>query len=38
MGVIDVWGAPNEGAQFVLTLPRIELGAISEVAISAGAP
>jgi len=37
-GIIDVWGAPNEGAQFVLTLPRIELGAISEVAISAGAP
>jgi len=37
-GIIDVWGAPNEGAQFVLTLPRIELGDITNVAISAGAP
>lgn len=37
-GIIDVWGAPNEGAQFVLTLPRIELGAITEPAIKAGAP
>lgn len=37
-GIIDVWGAPNEGAQFVLTLPRLELGEISSVAISAGAP
>jgi two-component system sensor histidine kinase MtrB len=37
-GIIDVWGAPNEGAQFVLTLPRLELGEITNVAISAGAP
>jgi two-component system sensor histidine kinase MtrB len=37
-GIIEVWGAPNEGAQFVLTLPRVELGAITKVAISAGAP
>jgi two-component system sensor histidine kinase MtrB len=37
-GIIDVWGAPNEGAQFVLTLPRLELGQITSVAISAGAP
>jgi two-component system sensor histidine kinase MtrB len=37
-GIIDVWGAPNEGAQFVLTLPRLELGAITTVAILAGAP
>lgn len=37
-GIIDVWGAPNEGAQFVLTLPRVELGPITKVAISAGAP
>lgn len=37
-GIIDVWGAPNEGAQFVLTLPRLELGEITSVAISAGAP
>ena len=37
-GVIDVWGAPNQGAQFVLTLPRTELGEISSVAITAGAP
>lgn len=37
-GIIDVWGAPNEGAQFVLTLPRLELGEITDVAILAGAP
>lgn len=37
-GIIDVWGAPNEGAQFVLTLPRVELGPLTRVAISAGAP
>jgi two-component system sensor histidine kinase MtrB len=37
-GIIDVWGAPNQGAQFVLTLPRLELGEITSVAISAGAP
>ena len=37
-GIIDVWGAPNQGAQFVLTLPRVELGEVSTVAISAGAP
>lgn len=37
-GIIDVWGAPNQGAQFVLTLPRTELGEISSVAITAGAP
>lgn len=37
-GIIDVWGAPNEGAQFVLTLPRQELGEITSVAITAGAP
>ena len=36
-GTIEVWGAPNEGAQFVLTLPRIELGEITKVAITAGA-
>ena len=37
-GIIDVWGAPNEGAQFVLTLPRVESGPLTRVAISAGAP
>jgi two-component system sensor histidine kinase MtrB len=37
-GIIDVWGAPNEGAQFVLSLPRMELGEITNVAILAGAP
>ena len=37
-GSIEVWGAPNEGAQFVLSLPRTELGEISKVAIAAGAP
>jgi two-component system sensor histidine kinase MtrB len=37
-GIIEVWGAPNRGAQFVLTLPRLELGAITNVAISVGAP
>ena len=37
-GIIDVWGAPNQGAQFVLTLPRLELGEISGAAILAGAP
>ncbi len=37
-GIIDVWGAPNEGAQFVLSLPRRELGEITSVAILAGAP
>jgi two-component system, OmpR family, sensor histidine kinase MtrB len=37
-GIIEVWGAPNEGAQFVLTLPRVELGPLTGVAISAGAP
>lgn len=37
-GIIDVWGAPNEGAQFVLTLPRMELGEITKVAILAGVP
>lgn len=37
-GIIEVWGAPDEGAQFVLTLPRIELGPISEPAITPGAP
>ena len=30
--------AAEEGAQFVLTLPRLELGEIASVAILAGAP
>ena len=37
-GSIEVWGAPNLGAQFVLSLPRTELGEISTAAIAAGAP
>ncbi|CAB4330351.1 unannotated protein [freshwater metagenome] len=37
-GLIDVWGAPGIGAQFVLTLPRTEHGQILQVAIAAGAP
>jgi two-component system sensor histidine kinase MtrB len=37
-GLIDVWGSPGIGAQFVLTLPRTDHGQITQVAIAAGAP
>lgn len=37
-GEIGVWGELNKGAQFVLTLPRLEHAPITQPAIMVGAP